>query len=729
MKNEVFKVMLEKKNAVVIDSEYISEETYPASYALSFSRNIESLGFTPNMELLEQLRHISPINLGKLSNEIVPILEEMVGAHVKYEPMFKNFPESVMDAEEGELLWKQILGYMSDVIQVYSGVDVRSMISFDGEVEKRASMEEKPKFKLLSIGTEEDFDILTKNILSGKSSVSPADSEWVKWAIINRDVMPESIPNKETLAFVTKVILDNNLSITVPCKTCTDVLRVAVALSSGDMSLSEKTRFKSFSRKERRFLWKTFENVFTTNRNAYEELQKRGEVFSRLAERLHPSDYVAIAPTATKKFRELQKGLRVSTFDSKLEKALAEGDLEKSVSLLKKRPGIFARRLDQVLRLATVSNNCDMVLHEFENVATQVATPVLWSIINHLETRENEKRVAFPKGSLSKAYIYDNKLSELPEGVASDVVSLVRRTLTKIYAEKETLEGKKVYIDEELKNFTVPSALRSTARALKTVGRGSKINIAEDVDCIRSFVYWKGDGVDLDLSAVMLNSEFQNIYHISYTNLSSGRDEDCFACHSGDITSAPKGASEFIDVSLSRLAENLEDCKYIAFCVNSYSQIGFNKLEEAFFGLQERKGMNNKGEVFEPKTVKFKFDLAGNALLALPIVFDVENKCFIWCDIETNGCFSFANNVEGNSSSISAAVQGMVESKKTNLYDLFSLNCLARGATIISEKEYEVIETDDDGNKVTTKKKADLIFSYDEGITPFDSDVILADYL
>ena len=60
---------------------------------------------------------------------------------------------------------------------------------------------------------------------------------------------------------------------------------------------------------------------------------------------------------------------------------------------------------------------------------------------------------------------------------------------------------------------------------------------------------------------------------------------------------------------------------------------------------------------------------------------------------------------------------------------LNNIEWIPRGATIISEKEYEVIETDDDGNEVTTKKKADLIFSYDEGITPFDSDVILADYL
>lgn len=728
MEFKILETMLTKKNAIVIDKKYMSKDTYPAAYALSFGKNIESLGFSPSMELLEQLRHVSPVNLGKLSETVVPILEKMVGAHVKYSPMFKNFPESVMNAEEGELLWKQLLGYISDSIQIYSGLDVRRMISFDGEKEERSAAVEKPKFKVISLGTEDDFDNLARNTIAGKSSISSSDKEWVEWALINRDVMPDDIPNKETLAFVSGVIINNNLKKEIPFKTCTDVLRIAVALSNGDISLATNTRFKSFSRKERRFLWNAFEKVFTTNRNAYEELQKRSEVFARLSERIHPVDYEKIAPTATSKFRELQKGLKVATFESQLEAALASGDLDKSISLLKKRPGVFARRIDQVLRLATATNRCNDVLCEFSNVADQVSTPVLWSILNYLDTRDNEKRVVFPKGSISNAYAYDSKLTELPRAVEVNLRTLLNNTLMKTYSKQGSLAGKKVYIDKELENFTVPSAVRSASRALRTVGRGSKINISENVDCIRSFVYWKGSGVDLDLSAVMLNEDFQRLYHISYTNLTSGRGDECFACHSGDITSAPKGDSEFIDVSLSRLSKYLEDCKYIAFIVNSYSEIGFNKLEEVFFGLQERAGMNNKGEVYEPKTVKFKFDLAGDALVAIPIIFDVENKCFIWSDIESMGSFNFANNVEQNTSSISAAVRGMVENKKTNLYDLFTTNCLARGATLIPKKEYEVSELDDNGEEIVLKKKADLIFSYDEGITPFDGDVILAEY-
>ena len=235
------------------------------------------------------------------------------------------------------------MGYISDSIQMYSGLNVREMIEFDGKKEDRAEATEKPKFKLLTVATVEDFDSFAKNTLASKSSVAPSDKEWLEWAICNREVMPEAIVNKETLAFTANVVLQNNLSVTVPAKTCTDVLRLAVSMSNGDVSLAAKTRFKSFSRKERRFLWKMFESVFTSNSSAYEELQKRGSDYARLAAKLHPSDFERIAPIATKKFRELEAGIKVKTFDSKLEEAFKNGNLESVLSLLKRRPGVFAR--------------------------------------------------------------------------------------------------------------------------------------------------------------------------------------------------------------------------------------------------------------------------------------------------------------------------------------------------------------------------------------------------
>ena len=79
-----------------------------------------------------------------------------------------------------------------------------------------------------------------------------------------------------------------------------------------------------------------------------------------------------------------------------------------------------------------------------------------------------------------------------------------------------------------------------------------------DDNVIRFFLWWKEgkiDGkatgrVDLDLSATIFRSNWKYMNHISYTNLKEAK---LGCCHSGDITSAPKGASEFIDIDLEKV--------------------------------------------------------------------------------------------------------------------------------------------------------------------------------
>ncbi|NED51726.1 hypothetical protein G3I24_12525, partial [Micromonospora aurantiaca] len=84
--------------------------------------------------------------------------------------------------------------------------------------------------------------------------------------------------------------------------------------------------------------------------------------------------------------------------------------------------------------------------------------------------------------------------------------------------------------------------------------------------------------------------------------------------HSGDITSAPDGASEFIDLALDRVSADV-----IVPQVNVYSGEGFEKVEESFFGFMLR-GAEQHGRPFEARTVQMKSDLRGPGRVALPLV-------------------------------------------------------------------------------------------------------------
>ena len=124
-----------------------------------------------------------------------------------------------------------------------------------------------------------------------------------------------------------------------------------------------------------------------------------------------------------------------------------------------------------------------------------------------------------------------------------------------------------------------------------------------------------------------------------------------------------------------------------------------------------RRTIHKSGEIFEPKTVKDKFDLASESTFTIPLIFDlVENK-FIWCDMNVRSRNEWrGNNVESNQTGIVAMGKAMTNLPKPNLYDLFILHAKSIG-------------------KLTTKKDADVIFSVDKGVTPVDIDKITTEYL
>jgi len=103
--------------------------------------------------------------------------------------------------------------------------------------------------------------------------------------------------------------------------------------------------------------------------------------------------------------------------------------------------------------------------------------------------------------------------------------------------------------------------------------------------------------------------------HISWTRL---KGDNCV--HSGDITSAPAGATEFIDYRLSSIRK---DAKYLVPTVLKFNSDGedFDELGECFFGYMERTE-DQFGKPFEPSTVVCKSDLKGKGRNALPVIFE-----------------------------------------------------------------------------------------------------------
>jgi hypothetical protein len=330
----------------------------------------------------------------------------------------------------------------------------------------------------------------------------------------------------------------------------------------------------------------------------------------------------------------------------------------------------------------------------------------------HFENRTKQQavRAFFPKGNVAKVCSVPNELPVLSEDVCRELVSACREALLARFAELEPLDN--VYVDESLRHCLVPFSQRSASKALRTLVRGSRLPIPEG-DTIRFFLWWKEGEVggkhtgrvDVDLSAVMYDAEWSYKEHISYTNLKSSKYR---AAHSGDITSAPNGACEFIDLDIPSILKY--GGRYVIMSVLSYTGQAFCDMPECHAGWMMRQEPASK-EVFAPRDVVDKVDLSADSRICVPVILDLQERQLIWADLALRSHPHWVINVESNRRGFVEMGRAITTLAKPDLHTLFSLHGEARG---------HLVDVVDD---------ADTIFSMQEGITPFDFEEIIANFL
>jgi len=667
-------------------------------YIAAFLKNIESLGYTFSPEVITSISRLSVEQLEPFYNELIEDLQILVGAHKRYEPMYPNFPKQVMDASSAELYLNAITHYFGDLVG-------RRLLPLY-EKEDRAELKDKTTVRIIELGTQEDFEQIFTNLLSSKTSISETDKSDIEWFVKtykNKVVnfFPKEIPLKENVALLCSCLIKytNTAQTIIPAliKTATDVLRLIVAMSDGDISLAENTKFRNLTQNERRLILGALENCNSIN----EDMLKYKNRWKRIGEKLHPFEHSEKFPKCFEAFDILRNNKPFQTFNSKVESSLLNNEINKTSGLLKSRPGEYARRLDNLLRK---TDDKAGIISTFKEIAANVSNPVLLQLIAHFKHRNEQHllRTFFPKGNVGKAKVIENRLPEIERIICEQVVSICENTLIERYKVLPSLGN--VYLDKALVDYTVPFALRSASKALKTVARGSKINIPEG-NTLRFFIWWK-DGkerTDLDLSAVALDENYIRKTDIAYYNL-----RDLGGYHSGDITSAPEGASEFIDIDISAFIKS--EIRYVVMSVNSFTSQPFYDLPECFAGIMIRQ-YSNSGEIYEPKTVENKFDLTSNTRLCIPLIIDLVDRKIFWTDIALTNDPNYSNNVYNNMPAITIIAQAMTQLIKPNLYDLFKLHAEARGKI------------------VSDIKQANTIFTVDKGINPFDIDQIISTFL
>lgn len=680
-------ISVKKLNALVVNS--TDPENANENYALTGLANILPLGYSMDAVLLAAIGELSVDEITETFNDLINVLRKLKGSDVDYTPMYPNFPQQVIEASHAELFLNAIAHYWTFGEWKPNYDKLPREFAF-----------ENVNFQKLSLVSENEFKGIFTKLLGSAESLSSEDVKIIEWFMENYSDLeyPETIPYKENMCVVAGISLKKGNDISKLVGSATDVLRIATYLSDGDISLATKTKYKSFPRPIRRILVNALENVISE-----EDIARHSGKWVRLAHSLHVGEYSSKVWGILRKVRENET---IITFNSRVEQAILSKNMKDLFSILSERPGEYARRLDKILRINDAISQQRVVINNFMGVAHKVPTRVLLQLIGHFQNRaaSTDHRVVFPKGSVQNAMVIDGQ-----EGLAPSVVNKLLTGIRNILVDRfKTLEPLgKTFIHQSLDNCPVPTQQRSASSGLLNVARGTRLPIGDDKSTLRFFIYWKGQ--DIDLSTTFYDENFNGRGHVSYTRLT---EHGLGIYHSGDITWAPNGACEFIDVSIDDARKS--GVRYIAMNVLVYSGPTFSEHETCYAGWMTREHPGSN-EIFDPKTVMQKIDVTSDTRNVIPVIFDLKTREAIWADLSTGAMRDgyYGNNVESNRASISQTVTAIISNtNKVSLYDLFSMHVAARG-TVVDNKD-----------------EADTVFSlYGGDVTPYDINTIQSEYV
>ena len=719
----------------VIVPSYNGRERALIKSVAGFINELENMGYVPSPELIKVLKNLSPEELEALHTHVVTNLKTATGADKKYIPLFVNFPEDVPNDTEYLLRrFVNIVGqHFFDLFdetnsttlscgcrvsnEMFELLDFNACPVCQFQVDELGSENSDDgstvsalPSKVLYLGTEKDLETLFTNLMGSKTSVTPDSKEFMKNYMDNFEFtskLPDTVHMKEHLAILGgKVAASNRSDEAIKIlrnyfNTSTDILRLACVFSDGDETLTTQTRFK-LTRSQRKIILGLLNDID----DPLQDMKRYRERWLRLGETLHPNEYRERYSHAYNVFDVIRNEPEsIITFNSTLEALFENGEYETAAKLLCDRPGDFARRLDQILRNLPSKKEQEKVAKEFVKVAPQVSTSVLLVLRYHMRNRyeKAEYRYFIPKGNVGKIkYFTEDSRNAIGLRALNVLAKGIDEVLEERFCDYGSLGD--VYVDPSIKDIIVPLKQRSAGSSLITLERGTRLDLSSKTNVVRLFQYWKDvddetlgndrariyeNRVDLDLSAVIFNEDFEQIAHVAYTNL-----QEEGIVHSGDIQSAPKGASEFIDVDIEKVKEAFKGAKYIGVVTTSYNGQLFDNFE-SFAGFMELEGAGKKH--FDPHAVRNKFEINGPNTTSYSMVLDLEERQVIWLNFVA-GARAFHNMVEGTTcmrNEIMTRIAIDSIEHMPNMHYLVSLHLKNRAKSVDEEfdknKEYDTI--------------------------------------
>ncbi|NUT96512.1 MAG: hypothetical protein HOY78_31265 [Saccharothrix sp.] len=629
--------------------------------AWRFDAVLVQVGFKASGELFRHVAGLEPGAAMALAVEVVAALREVVGGHVVHNPYFRDFPHGVPDTLE---FWLDCLRKAIGDAPPPPVVNLLALPTY-GRVqhsyeEVLAAHDElipsvKDRLTVLHLGgtVEEETRALFLDLAGSSVPLNEADLALLGELALLDGEPPSDIPVRENRAVVNAPRLAAGLPL-IGVDTVTDVLRLACAASGGDPTLLQPTRFRSFRRPERRALMTALDGVVAASPGKLGDVNLHRERWKRLGERVHPHEHDRF-PHAQDVFAVARGDKPVKSFAGRVEERFAEKDVVGAVRLLANAPGVLFRSLDRVLRAGGGEDAVDAVA----SVVDRVSGRVLFSVREHLANRTTPDTARVFVNREGRGWTTADERPPLDTALVDRVTAVLDADLTRRLPALDHL-----VVDPEVLSLALPLSDKATADGLGVLPRGSETRL--DGELLRFFTHWRQTrrSTDFDLSVLLLDDDFSFAGQVSWTNLHADG-----AHHSGDVTDATNGATEFIDVPL-----DIVTARYVVPQVHIHSGEGFPDVAESVFGYMTR-DRDQLGRPFEPATVRMRSELRGSGRVAVPVLFrrgDDGTWSAKWLHLYLRGA-DWGNRVETNHVTASVLAQSIVERRVTTIGDVVDL--------------------------------------------------------
>ena len=708
-----------------------SEATVPV---MAFIARLKENGFCVSEELLHALNAVPTSRLA----EITECINDVMGVELNWASLVKGW-----DVPTGETLADHLITLLANIFGEEAGfkgttlpcghlipegtfpIERYNGCPFCGTPFETADFVYKgqaSKLKELRLFTASDMERVFTSLLSSATPLDATQKDSLE-QLLREFPLPEDagIAMKETTMLVIKLLVEQGKAdeASALLKTPTDVLRYLWYEKTGYVQIIEPKTLIAHARRLYYHMWgpldqsadaakgmkerlmlkydrkaclrvaKWLNAIPMTARQAAENMNPKRGMWVRMIRALRLGEY-----SRKKGFDHLAEILDVfykqdfSTWQGRVDKACQANDADKTLDLLKERPGMFARCLfATMLRFGS-----DKVLAAFDETADKLPARLLLSLGNAADQYFNPKevRMARPITGVPRQ-IQPNKLLALygdddREAMAQAVNDLYKASMERRFAMQKT-EAKTIYIDPSLYHIPVSVGDRTTTiQDTSCALMGTRFPV--EGDAVRLFLHW-GKGLhaqplDMDLSAriVLSNNKVLECAYYSLTCVG--------ATHSGDIRYIPEmvGTAEYIELSLPTLEK--AKAKYVMFTCNAYSTgaLSPNLMVGWMDSAYPMKVSDKRGVAYDPSCVQHMVRVSeGNLSKGLVFgVLDVAKREIIWLEMPFT-----SQTLRGASGEVVEALLHRLETK-LSVGELLEIKAKAQGLTL-TENADEADET------------------------------------